>query len=285
MRAEFPILRETVTATRSSTSTTPPATQKPRAVIDAERAVYEQDNANIHRGVHRLSMLATEAYERRARQGAALPERAATAGRSSSPAGPRRRINLVAQSFGPAEREGRRRDARLRDRAPLEHRPLADAVRGKGATLRVVPIDDAGAIDSRSSAAARRPHEPRRRRPRLERARHHQPRAADDGARPRRRGRWCSSTAPRACPTWRSTCASWAATSTRSRPQGLRPHRDRRPLRQGRAPRGMPPWQGGGDMIPPSPSRRRPTTSCPTSSRRARRTSPARSASARPSTT
>ncbi len=38
--------------------------QKPQAVIDAEREVYERGYANIHRGVHRLSQLATEAYER-----------------------------------------------------------------------------------------------------------------------------------------------------------------------------------------------------------------------------
>ena len=37
--------------------------QKPQAVIDAERAVYEQYYSNIHRGVHQLSMQSTDAYE------------------------------------------------------------------------------------------------------------------------------------------------------------------------------------------------------------------------------
>ena len=39
-------------------------TQKPAAVIGALRNYYEHDNANIHRGVHQLSVRATDAYER-----------------------------------------------------------------------------------------------------------------------------------------------------------------------------------------------------------------------------
>ncbi|WP_273428756.1 aminotransferase class V-fold PLP-dependent enzyme [Chitinibacter tainanensis] len=38
-------------------------TQKPRCVLDAERAYYETSNANVHRGAHRLAVAATEAYE------------------------------------------------------------------------------------------------------------------------------------------------------------------------------------------------------------------------------
>jgi cysteine desulfurase/selenocysteine lyase len=37
--------------------------QKPRAVIDTERRVYEESYANVHRGVHELSMKATDAFE------------------------------------------------------------------------------------------------------------------------------------------------------------------------------------------------------------------------------
>ena len=42
-------------------------TQKPRAVIDAVSRYYEEDNANVHRGVHLLSERATRRYEERAR--------------------------------------------------------------------------------------------------------------------------------------------------------------------------------------------------------------------------
>ena len=38
-------------------------TQKPRTVIDAIVRFYEQDNSNVHRGLHALSMRATQAYE------------------------------------------------------------------------------------------------------------------------------------------------------------------------------------------------------------------------------
>ena len=39
------------------------SSQKPRAVIEALRKYYEEDNANVHRGAHLLSIRATEAYE------------------------------------------------------------------------------------------------------------------------------------------------------------------------------------------------------------------------------
>src|SRR6056297_3512554 len=37
--------------------------QKPRQVLEAMAAYYEQSNANVHRGVHALSIRATDAYE------------------------------------------------------------------------------------------------------------------------------------------------------------------------------------------------------------------------------
>ena len=37
--------------------------QKPRAVLDALLKFYERDNSNVHRGLHALSMRATDAYE------------------------------------------------------------------------------------------------------------------------------------------------------------------------------------------------------------------------------
>ncbi|MDX1429508.1 MAG: aminotransferase class V-fold PLP-dependent enzyme, partial [Rhodothermales bacterium] len=38
-------------------------TQKPQSVIDRVRRYYETENSNVHRGVHYLSQIATEAYE------------------------------------------------------------------------------------------------------------------------------------------------------------------------------------------------------------------------------
>ena len=56
-----------------------------------DRALLQRRNANVHRGVHTLSQRATEAYEARARQGAALHQRRATRARSSSRAARPRR--------------------------------------------------------------------------------------------------------------------------------------------------------------------------------------------------
>lgn len=58
-RADFPILTSGDGVYLDSAATT----QKPRRVIDAEAHYYEQMNANVHRGAHRLSRLATEAQE------------------------------------------------------------------------------------------------------------------------------------------------------------------------------------------------------------------------------
>ena len=90
VRREFPVLRETVHGKPLVYLDSAASAQKPQAVIDAESEVYERSYSNIHRGVHHLSMLATDAYERRAREGAALPGRRRRAGRSCSSAAPPR---------------------------------------------------------------------------------------------------------------------------------------------------------------------------------------------------
>jgi cysteine desulfurase/selenocysteine lyase len=64
LRADFPILGRTVRDGRPLVYLDSGATsQKPRAVLDAERAFYEQHNAAAHRGAHQLAEEATDAYE------------------------------------------------------------------------------------------------------------------------------------------------------------------------------------------------------------------------------
>lgn len=64
VRADFPLLRRTVRDGRPLVYLDSGATsQKPRAVLDAERAFYEQHNAAVHRGAHQLAEEATEAFE------------------------------------------------------------------------------------------------------------------------------------------------------------------------------------------------------------------------------
>ena len=64
IRKDFPILSRTVRGERPLVYLDSGATsQKPTAVLDAERAFYETSNAGVHRGAHQLAEEATEAYE------------------------------------------------------------------------------------------------------------------------------------------------------------------------------------------------------------------------------
>jgi cysteine desulfurase / selenocysteine lyase len=64
VRADFPLLSRTVRDGKPLVYLDSGATsQKPRAVLDAERAYYDRTNAAVHRGAHQLAEEATDAYE------------------------------------------------------------------------------------------------------------------------------------------------------------------------------------------------------------------------------
>lgn len=63
IRADFPILSQTVNSKPLVYFDNGATSQKPQIVIDAYAKYYQEINANIHRGVHTLSQLATDAYE------------------------------------------------------------------------------------------------------------------------------------------------------------------------------------------------------------------------------
>ena len=63
IRAEFPILARPVHGKPLVYLDNAATTQKPRAVLEAVRRYYEEDNANVHRGVHLLSERATRAHD------------------------------------------------------------------------------------------------------------------------------------------------------------------------------------------------------------------------------
>ena len=63
IRADFPILSRTVNGKPLVYFDNGATSQKPQIVIDAIAEYYQEINANIHRGVHTLSQLATDAYE------------------------------------------------------------------------------------------------------------------------------------------------------------------------------------------------------------------------------
>jgi cysteine desulfurase/selenocysteine lyase len=120
-------------------------TLKPQAVIDAVDSVYEKDSANIHRAVHLLSQRATARFEE-----AREKVRAFLNARSTSEIiftrGTTESMNLVAQSFGRSLlREG---DEVLV--TELEHHsnivPWQILCQQTGAKLVVVPITDRGEV-------------------------------------------------------------------------------------------------------------------------------------------
>jgi cysteine desulfurase/selenocysteine lyase len=63
VRADFPILSQKVNGKPLVYFDNGATAQKPKVVIDAISKYYNEINANIHRGVHTLSQLATDAYE------------------------------------------------------------------------------------------------------------------------------------------------------------------------------------------------------------------------------
>jgi cysteine desulfurase / selenocysteine lyase len=63
IRADFPILTQKVNGKPLVYFDNGATSQKPQVVIDAISEYYQEINANIHRGVHTLSQLATDAYE------------------------------------------------------------------------------------------------------------------------------------------------------------------------------------------------------------------------------
>ena len=64
MREEdFPILNEQVHGRKLVYLDNAATTQKPQVVIDAIKEAYSKWNANVHRGVHHLSQVATQKHE------------------------------------------------------------------------------------------------------------------------------------------------------------------------------------------------------------------------------
>jgi cysteine desulfurase/selenocysteine lyase len=119
--------------------------QKPQAVIDALVRYYEGENANIHRGVHYLSQIATEAFEQ-AREMVRAFVNAAHASEIIFTRGTTEAINLVAQTYGRVH-VGAGDEVLI---TAMEHHsnivPWQMLCEEKGAKLRVAPMNDAGEL-------------------------------------------------------------------------------------------------------------------------------------------
>ena len=99
LRKDFPILDQQVHGHPLVYLDNAATSQKPRAVIEALTRFYENDNANVHRGIHELSNRATAAFEA-ARARAATFINARSADEIIFTRGATEGINLVAQAWG-----------------------------------------------------------------------------------------------------------------------------------------------------------------------------------------
>ncbi len=99
IRDEFPVLDQLVHGKPLVYLDNAATTQKPRRVIDALSHFYEQDNSNVHRGLHELSNRATAQYEG-ARERVARFIGAPSAETIIFTRGTTEGINLVANSWG-----------------------------------------------------------------------------------------------------------------------------------------------------------------------------------------
>ena len=145
IRNDFPILKRFVRGKQLVYLDNAATSQKPQVVIDALVEYYRAENANVHRGVHFLSELATQAYE----DVRVKVQRFINASQSREIVfvrGTTEAINLVASSYG-------RTNVNQGDEvliSGMEHHsnivPWQLLCEERGARLRVIPITDAGEI-------------------------------------------------------------------------------------------------------------------------------------------
>jgi cysteine desulfurase / selenocysteine lyase len=145
LRRQFPVLAQQVNGKPLAYLDNGASTQRPQSVLDAVNHYETHLHANVHRGVHTLSQLATDAFEgarervRRFLNAASTREIIFTRGTTEA-------INLVAQSWG-------RSNLAAGDEilvSALEHHanlvPWQMVASSTGARLRIAPIDEQGQL-------------------------------------------------------------------------------------------------------------------------------------------
>jgi cysteine desulfurase/selenocysteine lyase len=144
VRADFPILSRTVNGKPLVYFDNGATSQKPQIVIDAIAKYYQEINANIHRGVHTLSQLATDAYEE-SRGKIQNHINAKFAHEVIFTSGTTHGINTIANGFSSLLKSG---DEVLV--SALEHHsnivPWQMLCEKTGATLRVIPMNEKGEL-------------------------------------------------------------------------------------------------------------------------------------------
>jgi cysteine desulfurase/selenocysteine lyase len=146
IRRAFPILGRHVHGRPLVYLDNASTTQKPRAVVDRMVRFYSEENANVHRGLHRLSQLATDAYED-ARETIRRFINAPQARDIVFTRGTTEAINLVARAYGGTH-------VKANDEiliSALEHHsnivPWQILCDERGARLRVIPVSESGELE------------------------------------------------------------------------------------------------------------------------------------------
>jgi len=143
IRADFPILSESVNGHPLVYLDSGATSQKPRSVLDAERDYYEHRNSAVHRGAHTLAAAATDEFEEARATvarfvGASADEIVWTSNATEG-------INLVAYALTASLSAGDEIVV-----TELEHHanliPWQELAARTGATLRFIPVDDDGAL-------------------------------------------------------------------------------------------------------------------------------------------
>jgi cysteine desulfurase / selenocysteine lyase len=156
IRNDFPVLEQEINGKPLVYLDSGATSQNPRSVLEAEQEFYEQRNSAVHRGAHHLAVEATDAFE----------DARATVARfvgvqddeliwtANATAG----LNLLAYSFSNASVGGASGGAERFALKPgdevlvteMEHHanliPWQELCRRTGATLKYIPLDDAGAL-------------------------------------------------------------------------------------------------------------------------------------------
>ena len=146
IRAEFPALDQEINGSPLVYLDNGASTQKPKAVINAISQFYSKDYANVHRGIHSLSQLATDQFEaaretvREFINASKIEEIVFTSGTTDG-------INLIADSFGSAFIG---KDDRILV-SEMEHHsnivPWQVLASRVGAHIDIIPIQENGELD------------------------------------------------------------------------------------------------------------------------------------------
>ncbi|MFH0895494.1 MAG: cysteine desulfurase [Bacteroidota bacterium] len=146
IRKDFPILNQTIYGKDLVYFDNAATTQKPNIVIQEISRYYSEYNSNIHRGVHHLSQLATQAYED-ARKAVQKFIQASSENEIIFTRGTTEGINLIASTF--SKKYLKKGDEVMI--SAMEHHsnivPWQMACEEKEAKLIVVPINDTGEIE------------------------------------------------------------------------------------------------------------------------------------------